>query len=150
MSLKPHVMDHLVNAFKDRRNNRLAEHKRIRQAAEQETATLNALEQFRRERLDHRRDRNGDTSQRITVPQQAQESRFDGRLVEAIKQQSATIEKVSHASAESARELDLAQRKLAAMQVLLDRQNQRKRQADLKAEQKLVDELAGKHHLNHS
>ncbi|MFK7962779.1 MAG: flagellar FliJ family protein [Burkholderiaceae bacterium] len=150
MSLKPHVMDHLVNAFKDRRNNRLTEHKRIRKAAEQETATLNALEQFRQERLDHRRDRNGDTDQRVTVPQQAQESRFDGRLVDAIRQQSETIEKINHASAESARELDLAQRKLAAMQVLLDRQNQRKRQADLRAEQKIADELAGKHHLNHS
>lgn len=148
MSLKPHVMEHLVSAFENRRNKRLTEHKRIRQAGERETATLNALEQFRRDRLEERRHRNGSADQTVTVAQQSHESRFDGRLVDAIRQQSDTIEKMNKASAQSAAELDAAQRKLAAMQVLLNRQAERARQKMLKAEQKFNDELAAKSHIN--
>lgn len=148
MSLKPHVMEHLVNAFENRRDKRLTEHKRIRQASEREAATLNALEQFRQDRLEQRRTRNGHTEQAVTVPQQAHESRFDGRLVDAIKQQTETLEKVNSATAASAGELESAQRKLAAMQVLLNRQTERVRQKTLRAEQKFNDELASKRHAN--
>jgi len=148
MGLKPHVRQHLVNAFEIRRNKRLTEHKRIRQAGEREAATLNALEQFRRERLEHRRARNGHEGKATHVDQQVHESRFDRRLVDAIKQQNETIEKMDAAATQSAAELHAAQRKLAAMQVLLNRQNERARQTALRTEQKFNDELAGKHHSN--
>lgn len=148
MGLKPHVMEHLVSAFENRRDKRLTEHKRVRQASEREAATLNALEQFRSDRLSQRRTRNGHSEQAVSVPQQAHESRFDGRLVDAIKQQTETLEKMNVAATQSANELEAAQRKLAAMQVLLNRQTERARQKSLRAEQKFNDELASKRHEN--
>jgi len=141
-------MEHLVSAFESRRDKRLTEHKRVRQASEREAATLGALEQFRQDRLAQRRTRNSQSEQMVTVPQQSHESRFDGRLVDAIKQQTETLEKMNRATEQSAGELEAAQRKLAAMQVLLNRQTERTRQKALRAEQKFNDELASKRHAN--
>lgn len=142
MTIKPHILTHLVEQFERKRNLELSGHVRIKRMAERENQTLETLEHFRRERLDQRRDRNQPGTHQVTVEQQSHESRFDARLVSAIKTQSEKLEKTRALSEQTATEFREAQRRLTAINILQDRQIQRARQARLSADQKHNDELA--------
>ena len=76
------------------------------------------------------------------MPQQVTESRFDSRLVEAIESQTSKLARAREVSANSQAALQRAQRKLTAMNLLLERQRQRARRKVLAGEQKLADEMA--------
>lgn len=136
------MFQHLVDAFEKARNERLSNQMRAQKVVTTESRTLGALNDFRQDRLSQRRERNAAPERSVSVPQQITESRFDSRLVEAIKSQNTKLDRAREVSAASQAALQQAQRKLTAMNLLLERQKQRARRKELAAEQKLTDELA--------
>ena len=136
------VLQHILEKAEKVRNERLASQFRARKILSNENRTLDALENFRLERLNQRRDRNASSDRTVTVSQQVTESRFDSRLVEAIESQTGKVLRATEASDTTQQALQQAQRRLSAMNILLERQARRARRKTLVGEQKLTDELA--------
>lgn len=151
MAIKDHILKHLVDQFEQKRNDQLAKFFRLKNVATRETQTLNALEQFRVERLKQRRLRNGSVEVGVAVTQQTNESRFDTRLVDAIKSQDKKVTQTNEVTVERFVAMQEAQRRLTAINILMDRQARRARLQIDKADQKLSDERAnhGRAQVNH-
>ncbi len=142
MTIKPHILTHLVEQFEQKRNIQLTSHRRALRITEREARTLDTLEQFRDERINQRRNRAQPGTSQMTAEQQSHESRFDARLTSAIRTQTEKLADTTRQSEQTAATFREAQRRLTAISILQDRQEQRARLARQKADQKHNDELA--------
>lgn len=132
-------LQHLIELAKRRRDRRLQQAGEAQRLLMQARATLEALEQFRAERLGKRRALAGVAAQ--SVASQVIESRFDIKLVTAVKAQGERTEQADGLHDERLQTARQAQNRLAALELLARRRAQRARDKADRSEQQATDEL---------
>ncbi len=132
-------LSQVIEMAERRRDRRLQQAGEARRLVIQAQATLDALEQFRAERLARRRALVGEPGQ--PVAQQVIESHFDTKLVAAVKAQGERLMNADRLQEERRQAVQAAQSRVAALQLLARRRAEKARRHQEKTEQRVNDDI---------